>query len=649
MTGTLALIGGVLQLTVPSYALRLVRRYGAERVGWFVVIAFSSLALLHLMSPFSPPRDGKTWDAMPQLLYVVGSVLLLIGMGHIETMVSERERVRGYEQALLRRPATEAEEANLDLTKANEELTAEIARRDQLERALRESEARYRLAFTENPQPMWIFDVRSSRFLAANNAALRQYGFTPEEFSALSVRDLLPGAMVGKFLQYVAECCAGRQSRGHWQHYKKDGTPMDVEITATEITYADAPARLVLAEDISLRRRRELESRLEEKTEFIGRVACGVADHFNNMLTVIQGHTSVLLKKVNEPVIVEQLNQISSAAARATALARRLLVAGGRHPVQSEPLDLNGLIRSQSPTLHRLVGDRITIENICGSFLSPTLADRYLVEYILVNLVLNAREAMPDGGTITISTATLRFNETQVQSNVEARAGEFVRLAVSDTGCGMTPEVQARLFEPFGIAKNIGKGMGLGLAGVYGAVRQLSGWIEYTTEAGVGTEFRVFLPSAPATEVLARIQAQAAAPVIRGTILLVEPEERVRVLARCVLNWNEYKVVEADDSATALVLWDGQASNIDLLLTDINLSGDMSGRDLASRLQEAKPGLKVIYTCASSPDTEGQNLGAPESFRFISKPYTADKLIQAVQNVLPEATEHHSDRSICLV
>lgn len=632
MTGTLALIGGALQLSVPSYALRLVRRYGAERVGWFVVIAFASLALLHLVGPISPTGSGKAAETMPQLIYAIGSVLLLIGMGHVETMVSERERVRGYEQALRRRPATKVQEESSDLAKANAELSAEIARRDQLEKSLRESEAQYRLVFTENPQPMWIFDVNSSRFLAVNNAALRQYGFTPQEFSALTVRDLLPGSTVGKFLQYVAECCTGTEARAHWQHKRKDGTPIDVEISATDITYAGAPARLVLAEDIGERRRREFQSRQADRMQLMGRLASGVADHFTNVLTVIQGHTSVMLKKSNDPATVEQLNQISSAASRATAISRRLLVAGGCHPVQPEPLELNGLIRNQGHTLQRLVGERINIECDHGSFLTPTLADRYLVEYILINLVLNARDAMPNGGTVSISTATLRLDEAQAQVNFEARAGGFVRLAVKDTGCGLTPEVEARLFEPFGSVG--GKGMGLGLAGVHGAVRQLSGWIEYSTELGAGTEFRVFLPSAPAADVLARMQVKPAAPLVKGTVLLVEPEDKVRALARCVLNWNDYKVVEAEDSATALLLWDGQGSSVDLLLTDINLPDGASGRELARRLQQTKPGLKVIYTC-NATTAKDKNLPATlERLGFMPKPYTPDKLIHAVQSCL---------------
>jgi two-component system cell cycle sensor histidine kinase/response regulator CckA len=627
-------IGGVLQLTVPSYALRLVRRYGAERVGWFVVIAFASLALLHLVAPLNPTEGVKSWDAMPHLACAVGAVLLLIGMGHIETVVSERERMRGYERALRSRAAAKSEAVVPELAEINARLLAELAQRDQVEKALRESEAQYRLVFTENPQPMWIFDVRTSRFLAVNNAALRQYGFTSEEFSALTVRDLLPGTAVGRFLQYVADCCSGAEAHGYWQHYRKDGTLIDLEITATDITYAGAPARLVRAEDITRRRRRELESRQTERMALIGRMAGGVAEHFDRWLSDIQGHTSTLLKPTQTPAAVEQLNQITSATTRATALARRLLLAGGRYPARLEPLDLNGLVRGQLHTLRRLLGDRITVEHQCRSFLSPAMVDRHLVESILVNLVLNAREAMPEGGNLIISTVTLRLDESQTQGNVEARAGEFVRLAVSDNGCGMTPEVQAHLFEPFATAQAGGQGMGMGLAVVSGAVRQMSGWIEYSTEVGVGSEFRVYLPPAPPAEVLAQLQKEAATPVNPRTVLLVEPDERIRGLARCVLNWNDYKVIEAEDAATALLVWQSEAGNVDLLLTDARSAGDISGQELADRLRCSKPGLKIVFTGDSKPETPTPGRAATPLAIHLLKPYSPEKLLQAVQKCL---------------
>ena len=628
------MIGGALQLTVPSYALRLVRRFGAQRVGWFIVIAFSSLALLHLAGPFKPMGAGAIWRAIPDVIYGIASVLLLIGMGHLETVFSERERARGNEEKLQSRWQLQVKEENLEIVRANQELLAEIARRDRSEKLLKESEAQFRSLFTENPQPMWIIDLRSSRFLAANKAALRQSGFTDEEFARLTVRDLVPDNSVSRFLQCIAKPSARSGSPECWQVFRKDGTPMDVAISAADVRYGGGPAKLVLAEDVGQRRRRELASRQTQRMEVIGRVAGGVAHHFNNILAIIQGHASMLLGKPQDPKTAEQLNRISDAATRAAALTQQLLTAGSRYQANLEPQDLNALIRKQIPTLSRLVGEKVTIENACGNYLAPILADKHLVEYILVNLVLNARDAMSAGGTITISTAAVRLDESQVQNNPEARVGEFIRLAVRDTGCGMSPEIQARLFEPFFTTKDVGKATGLGLAGVYGAVRQQTGWIELTSDLGAGAEFRVFLPSAPTSEVLSRIEAKTAARVVKGTILLVEPDDRARATARCVLNWNDYRVIEADNSATALLLWDGQAANIDLLVTNLSLPEGTSGRDLADRLRKAKPALKVICISTSDPAEEGQGHAPPEGTKLISKPFAPDKLIHAVQSCL---------------
>jgi len=635
MSGEIALIGGALELTVPSYALRLVRRFGAQNVGWFVVIAFASLALLHLAGPVKP-LGGAAWRALPDAIYGIASLLLLIGMGHLDTLFSERAQTRGNEGRL--QSAWQSQLKAQELIRANQELLGQIAHLEQSEKALKESDAQYHSLFAENPQPMLIIDPRSSRFLAANRAALRQYGFTAEEFAKLTARDLLPEASVNGFLECVAKSSSGLGLPDHWQHHRKDGSPVDVGITAVDVTYAGGPAKLVLAEDVGQRRRCELALRQVQRMEVIGRVAGGLAHHLNNILTIIQGHASILLNKPQDPKTAEQLNSISMAVTRAAALTQQLLAAGSRRFARPEPQDLNALIRKQSPILGRLVGDEIALENSWGSYLAPVLADRYLLEYILVNLVLNARDATPAGGKITISTTTIRLNETQIQGNPEARAGEFVRLSVRDTGCGMTPEVQAHIFEPFFTTKDVGRASGLGLAGVYGAVRQQSGWIEFTTEVGAGTEFRVFLPSAPSAEVLARMEAKAATRVIKGTIMLLEPDDRARGLARCVLNWNDYRVIEADSSATALLLWESQAPNIDLLLTDLSLPDGQSGRDLADQFQKTKPGLKVIYSSASSPDEEGQNPSLPVGLTFMPKPFAPDKLVQTVQSCLTRSS-----------
>jgi len=628
MTGTL--IAGALQLTVPSYALRLVRRFGTQRVGWFIVTAFVSLGLLHLAGTPKWMDASPVSGIVPDLIYAVGAVLLLIGMGHMESLFSEREQAHSQEERLRSKFELQAKKEITDLAKANQELLGRLARREQNEKAIRDSEARYRFLFTENPEPMYLFDLPSRRFLAVNNAALRQYGYTEGEFMALTAPDLLPAEAAAAFLQDVSKPCSRMQTRGFWQHYRKDRTLIEVELTAVDLS--DFPARLVLTHDVGQRRRREAETRQVQKMEVIRQMAGGVAHHFNNILAIIQGYVSLLEIKPQDSKSAEQMKHVSSAVTRAANLTRQLLAASGRQFVQLEPLDLNGLIRNANHMLRRLVGEQIVLRETYGLLVVPARGDVHLIEHIITNLALNARDAMPTGGTLTISTATVRASHPQ--GDRDSGATEFIRLTVRDTGCGMTPEVQEHIFEPFFTTKEIGKAAGLGLASVYGAVQQQSGWIEFTSEVGVGTEFRVFLHCAPASTVLPQTGSQTARSQARPTVLLVEPDDRVRGMARCVLNWNGYRVIEADSSSVALVLWEGQAANVDLLLVDAFVSDGISGRDLAAQLRQSKPNLKVVYTSGCSPGNEGQSSALPEGLQFLPKPYSPERLLREVQNGL---------------
>jgi PAS domain S-box-containing protein len=637
--GTFNWIAGVLQLVVPSYGLRLVRRFGTQRVGWFLVTAFACLAMLHLLEPLKPGQPWQRPDFTLDVIYAIGSVLLLIGMAHTETVCSERDQASKNEHRLRSQWDLQAKEESATLVKVNRKLLEEIACRAQNETSLKESEAQYRFLFMENPQPMWILDLLSGQFLAVNKAALREYGFTLQEFMALTARDLLAPAASAGFLEDIAKPCPEAVPRGVWQHCRKDRTLIDVEITALDLKYAGCPARLILAHNVSQSRRRELEQRQARKMEIIGRVSGGVAHQFNNIFSEIEGQTALWSRLLQNPETADQLKQISAAVTRGSALTRQLLAVGQKDSLKLEAVDLNGLLQNLSTPLRRLVGEHIVLQNNYGSFMLPVLADQRLLEHIIMNLVLNARDAMPRSGTLTISTATVRTDDTHAQGFSRAGAKEFVRLVVRDTGCGMTPEIQARLFEPFFTTKDPDKSIGLGLASVYGAVKQQSGWVEFSSEVGVGTEFKVFLPCAPTSTILLQTGSRAGTPLVRGTVMLVEPDDRMRVLARCILNWNGYRVVEADCSSAALSLWENEASNIDLLFADLDLPGDISGRDLADRLRKAKPGLKVVYSYASSSGKTGQDPVRLEGLKFIPKPFNAEKLLQEVQDCLNRDAE----------
>ena len=630
--GVSTVVTGLLQLSVPSYAFRLVRRFGTQQVGWFIVTAFASLALLHLLGPLRPSGHGAGSIIITDIGYAAGSVLLLIGMCHVETLFKERQRARWHETSLRDALDSQAKQETAHLIKANQDLQQEIARRDELTEELRQAEARYRQLFEENPQPMWILDLRTSRFLVVNHSALRQYGFTAEEFAGLSGRDILLPSSAAEFVQDLSRACPNVESRGIWQHCKKDGNLIEVEVTAVDLNFGSRLARLVVAQDVTHRRRREMDLRQAHKMEIVGQVAGGIAHHFNNILAVIEGHTSALLERPVDLKSAEELEHISAATNRAAALTRQLLMAGGRHMMRLEQIDLNALIRNLNPLLSRLAGEQVLLEQNF-SFVPGVLVDRRLIEHVLVHLVLNAREAMPKGGTLTISTTKIHLDESQVESGHPDRAGDFVRLSVRDTGCGISPEVRSRLFEPFFTTREPGQGAGLGLASVNGAVRQLSGWIEYTSEVDEGTEFRVFVPCAPPAST-GQTETRSAAQA-KATVLLVESDDRVRALARFVLNRHGYRVIEADGAATAVVLWQGQGANVDMVLVDPSLPGDLSGCGLVTQFKQMKPGLKVLYTPATQPGgVVPQELEAADGVTSITKPYSPETLLQAVSATL---------------
>jgi|GEM_PF-1837416 len=629
---------GALQLVVPSYGLKLVRRFGTHRVGWFLVVAFATLASLHLLEPVSPVGPGFGPDLALNIVYAVGSVLLLVGMGHMHTFFSQHERSQVSEESLKSHWEEQVRKKTATLERTNEALQAEIVRRQHAESILQESEAQYRFLFTENPQPMWVFDLQEYRFLAVNKAALRTYGFSSEEFMRLTPQDLLPPEQVEAFMRDVAESCAHTESRGCWQHYRKDQSLIDVELSARDLNYAGAPARLVVIHDLTQMRRREGEAFQARKLELAGRIAGGAARRFNDILSVIESHTALLRQNARDAAVAEELQEISVAITRGTNLGYQMLAASGRQAMQPRPLDLNRLITNLSLILRRVAGEKVAFKNLCGQTPLPIMADPKVMEQVLISLVKNARDAMPEKGTVTVNTAVVTVEKPPVQQNPEASgAAEFVRITVRDTGCGMSSEVQERLFEPFFSTKDQDKGQGMGLACVFGAVRQHWGWIECTSAAGAGTEFRIFLPSVSKSLLPSVTEIQAATNVNRGTVLVVDPDDRSRGVARYVLNRNGYRVIEADSSAIALVLWEGQARHIDLVLADLALPGT-SGFDLANQLLQTRPDLHVIYACADGAELKNRAVPLPEEVKCVNKPYRAEQLIELVEACLPSGT-----------
>jgi PAS domain S-box-containing protein len=627
--GTLSIISGGLQLIVPSYGLRLVRRFGAQSVGWFLVIAFASLALLHLVSPFRTDGTGGLPSLAQEAVCGIGSLLLLIGLGHLETICSARRNEERKEKDLCGQWQERVQSETAELTRHNRELTEAKTRCEQRLKVLQESEARFRLLFDDNPQAMFIFDLRTFRLLLANQAALQLYGFSAAEFASLNLQHLLSPALVSGVSEYAARPCSRVEGALRWQHQRRDHTLMDVEMLSLDLKYEGHPARLVLVNDIASQLRRETDARTTVRLETVGQIAGGFAHHFNNLLAIIEGSASLLTDKVTDQRSSEYLKNISGAVSRAAGLTKQLMVVGSRRQMKAGAVDLNGMLRNMNHLMRRLVGEEITIQNFYSAGLPPAAIDTQLTEQVIVNLVLNARDAMANGGTITISTAAVRRHDAPLAPDGSRHTGEFIRLSVRDTGCGMPPEVQAHLFEPFFTTKEIGRACGLGLASVYGAVRQQSGWLEFTSEVGKGTEFRIFLPCASGK---AASQCQPQLATTLATILLIEPDDRSRGTARCVLNWNGYRVIEADGSSTAQMLWESQATNIDLLMVDAGFSDGVSGNELVSRFRQSKPNLKVVFF--SSATSEEDAKAAQNSLQTVTKPFRSEALLKAIQSAL---------------
>jgi signal transduction histidine kinase len=388
--------------------------------------------------------------------------------------------------------------------------------------------------------------------------------------------------------------------------------------------------------EVSERRKVEAQFLQSQKMEAFGQLAGGVAHDSNNILAVILGYTNLLMEGEEcSAELKEQLKQVYSAGERASNLTRQLLTFSRKKEMQVNPLDLNEVIGNITKMLGRIIGEDIKLQCKYDSNLPLVQADEGMMEQVLMNLAVNARDAMSKGGQLIIATDRADTDAAYAQHNPEARVGEFVRLSVQDTGCGMPPEIMARIFEPFFTTKGVGKGTGLGLATVFGIAKQHQGWIEVESEVGVGTTFKVFLPASarlPAGAEKAAVKTQ-----IRGgseTILLVEDEAALRELTKIILQRFGYRVVEAGSGLEALSLWKEQGPQIDLLLTDMVMPDGLTGRELAVKLRATKPGLKVIYTSGYSTESEGTAFRTLEAARFLQKPYQSQKLAQTVRDCL---------------
>jgi PAS domain S-box-containing protein len=503
------------------------------------------------------------------------------------------------------------------------------------EEALRKSESVFRLLFSHNPLPTWVMDEDTLQFLQVNEAAVRQYGFTPEEFRRMSMFDLREEEQQNSLETPGREDGAGGRYEGFCKHRKKDGKVFEVEMISHQFDYSGRRVRLVVAQDISERHLLEQQLRQAQKMEAVGRLAGGVAHDFNNLLMVIKGHTELLMNTLPPADRTSRkIAQIDRAADRAAALTKQLLAFSRMQVLQPRVMNLNGVVEDMGKLLPRLIGEDVELGIRTAPDLGSIRADASQMEQIIMNLAVNARDAMPTGGRLMIETANADLDRTYNSTHPIVKPGRYVLLAVSDTGTGMDAETQTHIFEPFFTTKEAGKGTGLGLATVYGVVKQSGGFIWVYSEVGKGTSFKIYLPRVEQPEDKGALTvAFAEAPRGTETILLAEDEQDVREVAREFLESGGYTVIEAVNGAEALRLAAEHEASIDLLVTDMVMPG-MTGRELAGRLQQLRSGIAAVYMSGYSEQTAAETGRADATMRLLTKPFSRGSILRAVREAL---------------
>jgi two-component system cell cycle sensor histidine kinase/response regulator CckA len=507
--------------------------------------------------------------------------------------------------------------------------------RKRTEEQLHESERKYRLLFETSPEPMFVYDFETLQVLAANEAAITRYGYSDREFLELTLRDIRSPEDQSRLDEELGRRPAGGAVRSGVRHRTKDGTRFEVDLVARPLDFAGRRARLVLARDVTAQRHLEEQLRQSQKMEAVGQLAGGIAHDFNNLLTAILGSAQLLLHNMPEgDPRREDAEEIRHAGLRAAELTRQLLAFSRRQVLAPKVLELNAVVANMERMLRRLLGEDVELATSLDPATGAVSADPGQLEQVLLNLAVNARDAMPGGGRLGVATVRVTLHEEHIERRHRLPAGDYACLVVTDTGVGMDEATQAHLFEPFFTTKEVGKGTGLGLATVYGIVKQSGGYIWVYSEPAHGTTVKVYLP-----RVAGATEAPTSAPEpkqVRGgheTVLLVEDATPVRMLARRGLEANGYRVLDAADGPAALELSARHRGGIDILVTDVVMPG-MSGRELAERLAPVRPDMKVLYTSGYTDDVMVRQGVLNAGVAFLQKPFVPDTLARKVRDVL---------------
>lgn len=512
----------------------------------------------------------------------------------------------------------------------------DITGRRHAEQALRSSEERYR-DLVENALDIIYTHDLEGRYTSVNDAVERVTGYTVEESIGMSITDSVARDQIEKVREMIAAKLDGKDVTAYeLDIIAKDGRRVPVEVN-TRIIYENGKAVGVqgIARDITERKQLEEQLRQSQKLESIGRLAGGIAHDFNNMLTAINGYSDLALRQIaaDHPVR-SHLEEIKKAGERSALLTSQLLAFSRRQVLRLEDVRINDVINDTSNMLKRLIGDDIELETALKPTAGTIRFDPGQLSQILMNLAVNARDAMPDGGKLTIETANVFLDPDYASNHIGVLPGAYVMLSVTDTGIGMTPEVQAQIFEPFFTTKGVGQGTGLGLPTVYGIVTQSGGGIFVYSEVDRGTTFKIYIPrTVDPGEMAAEERSAQRLPVGTETILLAEDNDVVRALSREVLETCGYTVIEAVDGVEALAILEARGEEIALLITDV-IMPRIGGRELAEKAAELRPDLPVLFSSGYTDDAIVRNGVLDTNLNFVQKPFNVDDVARKVRDLL---------------
>ena len=512
--------------------------------------------------------------------------------------------------------------------------------RRRAEEALRASEAQYRSLVDHAVFGIFRTTVEG-QFLTLNPALVAMLGYdSPDDLIGVGMASLFVAPEVGiEFFRQSRERGYVTGTEAIWRRKRGDQVRVRLSGRFTTDVISERPVFEVIAEDVTEQHRLHEQLRQAQKMEAVGQLAGGIAHDFNNVLTAILGYSELLTDQIGpDKAIGRDLREIRIAAERAAALTQQLLAFSRKQVIAVTPIDLSALVRNLEPMLRRLLPESIRIQCMLPDNVHQVMADATQLEHLLINLSVNARDAMPSGGALTITTSNITLDGSFVATHPGAVEGVYAALSVTDTGTGMSPEVIRRIFEPFFTTKERGRGTGLGLAAVYGTVKQLGGYISVESETGQGTTFRSHFPRTLSHSPRPKVRGAKSSPVGAETVLLVEDEEGVRAFTKNALQRFGYRVLEAESGESALTLLGGLAMPIDLLLTDVVLPG-MDGRELARQLNESQPETPVLFMSGYATALRTEDGFQIPGVQLLEKPFTAQLLLTKTRQLLGSDAE----------